>query len=48
MGLFLAFVAVGFSGINQFIWDGLKSSVYLAFDFGEYFFQQLSTNVNII
>ena len=43
MGLILAFVADGFGGIHQFIWDGLKSSVYLLFDFWEYFFQQLRT-----
>jgi hypothetical protein len=46
MGLILAFVADGFNGIHQFIWDGLKSSVYLLFDFGEYFFQQLRTTIN--
>jgi hypothetical protein len=44
LGILLAAIANGFSGILQFIWDGIKSSVYLWLNFQEYFFEKMRTS----
>jgi hypothetical protein len=45
LGVILAYIADGFGGIHQFIWDGIKSSVYLLLNFHEYFSEKLRTRI---